>query len=452
MTVAAPSLALAWREWVRDETGADVVEATSGHAGGSRELWYLRTAGPGSGAGEALVLRIEGRGGLAGTELTLEREAAVYRALSGTNVPMPALRGCRSGPAALLLQRVPGTASIGRLSLSARDQARRSFFDALGALHAGDVTARIEATIGERTPPVEAELARWRRLAGALPDADPLLAFAFAWLDARRPAEPDRPAFLHGDAGPGNFLTDAQGNVTGLVDWELAHLGDPMDDIAWVDLRSRDLFGDATERDAAYERGSGHPVDAARVRYFAVLVRLRCAVITGLTLQRGGGAAGHVRYLAPHHRFRLDLAQAIALGEDLPLEPAVPSGPEAAEPGLEQDALDALEAVTQPLLVTRDARWAGRTVALTLEAAQRREALGPDVDRAEVEDRSAMFGTARVDEVARRCGAAGAAGDADVLAYLQRHAARALSLWATPSSGIGVDPLTDPRQGPRRWP
>ena len=53
---------------------------------------------------------------------------------------------------------------------------------------------------------------------------------------------------VQGDTGPGNFLAD-DGVVTGLVDWEFAHVGDPMDDWAWVEMRV-----DAEEIPALHDR------------------------------------------------------------------------------------------------------------------------------------------------------------------------------------------------------
>ncbi len=57
------------------------------------------------------------------------------------------------------------------------------------------------------------------------------------------PASVPRTVVCHGDVGPGNFLHDGA-RVTALLDWEFAHLGDPMDDLAWWVFRGHDIAGD----------------------------------------------------------------------------------------------------------------------------------------------------------------------------------------------------------------
>jgi hypothetical protein len=74
---------------------------------------------------------------------------------------------------------------------------------------------------------------------------------------------------LWADAGPHNLLV-SEGEITGLLDWELAHLGDPLEDLGatvWACLPG------TLERDAVlagYEAQAG-PVDRARLRYFEAL-------------------------------------------------------------------------------------------------------------------------------------------------------------------------------------
>src|SRR6202044_2789450 len=65
---------------------------------------------------------------------------------------------------------------------------------------------------------------------------DPLAEMAFRWLRLALPDVDARPVLVQGDTGPGNFLF-ADGRITAIVDWELAHLGDPMEDLAWLSLR-----------------------------------------------------------------------------------------------------------------------------------------------------------------------------------------------------------------------
>ena len=92
---------------------------------------------------------------------------------------------------------------------------------------------------------------------------DPALAFALRWLRRNVPAYDGPPVLVQGDTGPGNFMY-ADGRVIAVVDWELAHLGDPMDDIAWLSLRAtQEPFTDFPARLREYEELSGNAIDEA---------------------------------------------------------------------------------------------------------------------------------------------------------------------------------------------
>jgi aminoglycoside phosphotransferase (APT) family kinase protein len=92
--------------------------------------------------------------------------------------------------------------------------------------------------------------------------------------------DPDGPVVLvHGDAGPGNFLFE-HGHLTAVIDWELAHLGDPMEDLAWFSMRSvMEPVPDFAESLADYERFAGAPIDRSRLLYHRVFVSARVVVI-----------------------------------------------------------------------------------------------------------------------------------------------------------------------------
>lgn len=111
----------------------------------------------------------------------------------------------------------------------------------------------------------------------------PLLDAAFAWL-AANPVIADRITLVHGDFRSGNYLYDDNGMIA-LLDWEMAHLGDPMEDLAWASMRfwSRDqIAAGLMEREVfyrLYEEKSGHRVDRDRLRFYQVLGDAKMAVI-----------------------------------------------------------------------------------------------------------------------------------------------------------------------------
>lgn len=93
----------------------------------------------------------------------------------------------------------------------------------------------------------------------------PTFRLGIRWLRRRRPTTAARSAVVHGDFRLGNFLANTQG-ISAVLDWELVHLGDPMEDLAWLCLRTwrfgaDDLevggFGTKADLRAAYESAGG---------------------------------------------------------------------------------------------------------------------------------------------------------------------------------------------------
>jgi len=198
---------------------------------------------------------------------TVHREAQVYRAIAGAGLRAPRLIAEHPRLQAVLTSRAPGIAEFRRLSDTAEKQAIAcDLMDTLACLHRIPATG-IALDGGGHGPRiaghVRAELGIWQAMYAEAGRTDPLIDLAFRWLDGNMP-DPDGPvALVHSDAGPGNFLFE-HGRMTALIDWELAHLGDPMEDLAWLSMRCvmepvPDFSGCLRE----YERRAGSPVDRA---------------------------------------------------------------------------------------------------------------------------------------------------------------------------------------------
>ena len=87
------------------------------------------------------------------------------------------------------------------------------------------------------TTPAAAELARYDGIYRAIaPDPHPAFELAFRWLGARMPA-PRRATVVHGDYRVGNVIVGPEG-LRAVIDWELTHVGDPMEDVGWLCVRS----------------------------------------------------------------------------------------------------------------------------------------------------------------------------------------------------------------------
>jgi aminoglycoside phosphotransferase (APT) family kinase protein len=106
----------------------------------------------------------------------------------------------------------------------------------LGRLHSTDVGKLGPAPILPMRTREEIEQAiadEERDSLGTSPQPLPLLAGMFAWLRAHAPRHTERPVIVHGDVGFHNILVD-DGHITGVLDWERAHVGDAMEDLMYL--------------------------------------------------------------------------------------------------------------------------------------------------------------------------------------------------------------------------
>ena len=110
---------------------------------------------------------------------------------------------------------------------------------------------------------------------------DPLLAFSLRWLRARAP-ESSVSVLVQGDTGPNQCLFNEQG-ITAVLDWELAHLGDPMEDLGWMAARSHFCnYGDLKQLFGYYAEHAGWPLELGKIHYYRVMALVKCAIATGL--------------------------------------------------------------------------------------------------------------------------------------------------------------------------
>ena len=163
------------------------------------------------------------------------------------------------------------------------------FSDILGALHSFDWRRTPLAAWSNGLTPENAahrELQRWATEAGH-PDVPlpPALHYGLRWLEANAPRA-DHIVLLHGDYRVGNFLREGD-RITAILDWELVHLGDPHEDLAWAALRAfapagSDRVGGLVERSrfyARYAERSGITPDAHKLRYYEVLMQFKSAAM-----------------------------------------------------------------------------------------------------------------------------------------------------------------------------
>lgn len=205
----------------------------------------------------------------------LRRQFDILRALEATAVRSPRVlwleeTGDVLGRPFYVMERVPGTVYEWRVPRDLRtdhERVRRMagrVIDQVAAIHLTDLGATGLDRLGDGQGYLDAELDRWDgQLSRWRHEPVPALERLSGALHARRPEPTPRVTLVHGDPKGGNFAF-AGDDVTGIFDWEMASLGDPMADIGWVEVTWRStppfsLLSDSDMQDllARYEQLTG---------------------------------------------------------------------------------------------------------------------------------------------------------------------------------------------------
>lgn len=155
----------------------------------------------------------------------------------------------------------------------------------------------------------------------------PVMALAFRWLEDHLPG-PSTPVLVHGDFRMGNIMADSHG-LAAVLDWELAHLGDRHQDLAFGCINSwrfgqidRPAFGVGSLEDfwAAYEAHSGIKVEPARFRWWLVYSTLWWGVccLQMADIWRSGLDAGLERAVIGRRASETEVDLLMLLEEDAP--------------------------------------------------------------------------------------------------------------------------------------
>lgn len=423
------------RDWIESTTGATVVRATRHLAGASRMAWSVDAERNG-----VLVPLFALRDSLSSNGGSV-RDGAVLTALAPTTIPVPFVYGVDERLGALLLERVdgrsdfPGVDDDDERELTARDLMRVT-----AKLHAQDPSSLQIAHLG--SPGIAAghadeQLVKVEGVAATLGDRiAPLFSFALAWLRRDVPTHVDRTSLVHGDMGPGNFLY-RHGSITAVLDWEVAHWGDAMEDLAAIAVRDMATpVGHLPTRYAEYAAASGVPVDLTRVGWYRVLVLTRNSMLIGLGLAHDEQRLDRVQLTM----FRTLLMRALALalcdavGIERPVEAPLVEGAITDDLRLTahvwRDQRDTVvPAVADPLAANR-----AEQVAAALGYFDHRARFGDDYLRRELDDLAMILGHRPVDELegftALRSRIGDASRERELACFFGRHLLRRGMLFA----------------------
>jgi aminoglycoside phosphotransferase (APT) family kinase protein len=260
--------------------------------GASRDTWRFVADG------RALILQRQ-RGG---DVRDMGVEAAVVRAAGEAAMPVAELVASSNqsnplGASFMVLSAVEGE-TIARKIL--RDDEFAHAREVLPA-QLGTALAQLHSIPLDRVPalPETDQVEQYRTMLDTLDQPHPTFELAFRWLDAHRPSSTAR-TIVHGDFRLGNVMVGADG-LRAVLDWELAHIGDPMEDLGWLCVKAW-RFGSALpvagvgryeQLFAAYEAAGGASIDPDVVRWWEVLGTLKWGIMC--ILQANAHLAGFTR-------------------------------------------------------------------------------------------------------------------------------------------------------------
>jgi len=255
-------------------------------AGASRETYRLKvTTG---GKEKLLALRRAGDEGKSpmGQGPGLDVEAKLFKAARAAGVPGPeillTLKRDDGLGAGFVMEWVEGETLGGKIArgtdyFDIRKRLARQCGEILAKLHQIDIASSgLARSLEEFTP--EHAVRKTHAAYMEFETPQPMIDFTAKWLLANLPD--DRPLTLvHSDFRNGNLMIDPKKGVVAVLDWELAHVGDPMRDLGWLVTRSWRFgvpekpvggFGDYDDLVEGYESVSGEKVDRHAVRFWEV--------------------------------------------------------------------------------------------------------------------------------------------------------------------------------------
>ena len=294
MTDFVPALEAALRDALPALERLTAVARLSG--GASQETWSFDAICGGETV--PLILR-RSPGGLPrapsqiSTSVPLPTEAIAIEAARTAGVAAPRVRYVLQESDELgdgyVMDRLPGETIARKILRDAafdavRPDLARQCGEVLARIHAVTLTPQLRGVLPVMDGPTQ--LRRYRDTYDSYDYPHPVFEMAFKWLEPRLPAG-RRQTLVHGDFRHGNLLVSPKG-VEAALDWELVHIGDPLEDIGWICTASWRFgvqdkvvggFGDLADLLAGYEAAGGTRIGEDEARSWIVYGSLKWGIM-----------------------------------------------------------------------------------------------------------------------------------------------------------------------------
>ena len=271
--------------------GLGVADVARMSAGASQEIWRFSVLREG-GDVPMVLRRAPGGDRVSESAIGLEVEAKLIEAAAAVGVPVPSVPwvlipedGLGRG---FVMGFVEGETLGGRIVKSPDLAAARTFL----ARQCGEIIARIHTINPDDFPtlrrftPAE-QVAQYKETYLATNWPRPVFDLAFCWLEDNCPPPPQHPKLVHGDFRNGNLMIGPDG-VRAVLDWEIAHVADPMADLGWLctscwrfGMTDNPVggFGQREDLWAGYEAAGGAPVNREHAKFWEVFGSIRWGVM-----------------------------------------------------------------------------------------------------------------------------------------------------------------------------
>jgi aminoglycoside phosphotransferase (APT) family kinase protein len=246
--------------------------------GASRDTWRFEADG------RPLILQRQREG----DERDMGIEVAAVRAAHAAGVPTASVVAASTdrralGAAYIVVTHVAGETTPRKIL---RDDAFAAARRALPS-HLAEALVRIHAIDPGCIPGLVDvdQVEKYREVLDTLGQPHPTFELALRWLEVNRPPPIGR-GVVHGDFRLGNVLVDQNG-LRAVLDWELVHLGDPMEDLGWLCVKAWRFGSPLPAAGVAgydhlfesYEAAGGGNVDPAIVRWWEVLGTVKWGIM-----------------------------------------------------------------------------------------------------------------------------------------------------------------------------
>ncbi len=295
-----PDFEPALRRIVGDD--ARCTAATLIPGGASKESWCVDAVVDGSPLPLLVRRDAANSAGADSGAVDLQTEYALLRAVHAAGVKVARPWGVTDdldGRPAVIMDRLEGTSIGPRVVRSsslatAREQLPQQLAEALAGIHSVPLN-QLPPLPGrdEQAHPALAGVTRLRRELDRADEAHPAIELGLTWLHEHAPRDVER-TLVHGDFRIGNLMIDEHG-LAGVLDWELAHVGNPAEDLGWPLIRAWRFGQDHLRLGGTgevepflehYNQLSGRQLTPADLFYWELMGNVRWAVICVMQSRR----------------------------------------------------------------------------------------------------------------------------------------------------------------------